>query len=95
MPGRLPVTVLSGFPGAGKTALLNHPEWRASMARHWSEVRGDRRQELVLIGTKLDEAAIRAALDGRLVASATEREFRPSRYRDLSDPFPARHREAA
>ena len=24
MMRRLPVTVLSGFPGAGKTALLNH-----------------------------------------------------------------------
>ena len=24
MPGRLPVTVLSGFLGAGKTTVLNH-----------------------------------------------------------------------
>ena len=73
----------------------DHPEWRTLLQRHWTKAWGDRRQEMVFIGAGYDEAAIRAALDECLVGSSTETEFRPSRYRDLPDPFPAWTRQAA
>ena len=74
----------------------DHPEWQAILNRHWHSVWGDRRQELVFIGTELDEAAIRAALDLCLVGDALPLRFNPERYRDLPDPFPAwRRAEAA
>ncbi|OAS26569.1 GTP-binding protein [Methylobacterium platani] len=63
-----------------------HPEWREVLARHWSETWGDRRQELVFIGTGFDEAAIRRALDACLVGG----EDGPvTADRTLPDPFPA------
>ncbi len=74
----------------------DHPEWKAILNRHWHSVWGDRRQELVFIGTELDEAAIRTALDLCLVGDALPLRFNPERYRDLPDPFPAwRRAEAA
>lgn len=74
----------------------DHPEWQAILNRNWHSVWGDRRQELVFIGTELDEAAIRAALDLCLVGDALPLRFNPERYRDLPDPFPAwRRAEAA
>lgn len=74
----------------------DHPEWQAILNRNWHSVWGDRRQELVFIGTELDEAAIRAALDLCLVGDALPLRFNPEHYRDLPDPFPAwRRAEAA
>ena len=49
----------------------------------------------MFIGTGLDEAAIRAALDACLLGRVTTARFKPARYAGLPDPFPAWDREAA
>lgn len=74
----------------------DHPEWKAILNRHWHGVWGDRRQELVFIGSKMDEKAITAALDACLLGETPTIAFKPERYRDLPDPFPVwRRAEAA
>lgn len=70
-----------------------HEEWRMQLAQNWDEDWGDRRHELVFIGTDpMDEAAIRKALDACLVQ--TDR-FAPDLWVHLPDPFPKWTREAA
>ncbi|KQU51791.1 4-hydroxytetrahydrobiopterin dehydratase [Bosea sp. Leaf344] len=74
----------------------DHPDWKALIDRHWDRIWGDRRQELVFIGTGMDEAAIRSALDSCLIGDTPTLSFRPERYRHLPDPFPVwRRAEAA
>jgi G3E family GTPase len=58
-------------------------QFRAHLDTQWHSLWGDRRQELVFIGVGVDEAEIRAALDGCL-ASAD-----PHDWSVLDDPFPA------
>lgn len=63
-----------------------HPQFHQLLERHWHPLWGDRRQELVFIGTGLARDAIRAALDGCLIGS--EAGYDPRSARDLRDPFP-------
>jgi G3E family GTPase len=61
--------------------------WREAMASYFDPVWGDRRQEIVFIGTDpMDENAIRRRLDGCLVGDPNH--FTPQAWRTLPDPFP-------
>jgi len=62
-----------------------HPETLAEIKSNWVEPWGDRRQELVFIGTGYDEAKLRARLDGALVDATA---FTPEESRSLEDPLP-------
>ncbi len=72
--------------------LPTHPEAKAEIARHWAEPWGDRRQEIVFIGSAMDREAIHAALNGALVEGDG---FAPAAWSRLRDPFPAWGRRAA
>jgi G3E family GTPase len=70
----------------------SHPEALAELASKWQDPWGDRRQELVFIGSGMDETALRARLDAALVPATS---FTPEAWTGLSDPFPIWRRQAA
>ena len=55
---------------------------------------GDRRQEIVIIGQDLDEAALRARLDACLI-DPLEMRLGPIGWAQLPDPFPAWETESS
>ena len=75
-------------------AALPKEQWPEDEAEYqrlqgsWDPEYGDRTQELVLIGRKMDRSALEARLDACLL---TEEELRPglAAWRTASDPFPA------
>lgn len=64
----------------------DHDSARAYMQAHWQEPWGDRRQEIVFIGTGIDWPALKARLDGCLVPA--EAASGPSSLPQYPDPFP-------
>lgn len=65
----------------------NHPSARDYMQQHWVEPWGDRRQEMVFIGSDIDWASLKARLDTCLVPAvmASGPDALPL---DMPDPFP-------
>jgi G3E family GTPase len=61
-------------------------ETLASIRADWQEPWGDRRQELVFIGDRLDEAGLRARLDAALL-NDREMDAGPVAWRRYADPF--------
>ncbi|MCY4180126.1 MAG: GTP-binding protein, partial [Litoreibacter sp.] len=74
----------------------DHESAREYMKAHWSEPWGDRRQEIVFIGSGIDWPALKASLDACLVPEsvASGPDALPL---DMPDPFPGwrRAEEAA
>ena len=72
--------------GTGPHALL--------LPAHWQERRGDRRQEIVFIGSGIDWPTPKARLDSALLPAVVA--GGPDALPDLPDPFPVwRRAEAA
>lgn len=63
-----------------------YKQFQDLMAKNWDDHWGDRRQELVFIGTDMNEAAIRAGLDACLINRGDT--WEPGMAAGLSDPFP-------
>jgi G3E family GTPase len=71
-----------------------HDSARAYIAQHWQEPWGDRRQEIVFIGSGIDWPALKARLDACLVPEHLAPG--PDALPNLPDPFPVwRRAEAA
>lgn len=70
-------------------------EWRKAVARQWDRTYGDRRQEIVFIGSPvMNEAEIRQRLDACLVEHDGRPEAAAAAWARLPDPFPVwRRRE--
>ncbi len=71
-------------------ASVPRDEWpeeaRAYVEARWREPFGDRRQEIVIIGQKMNEAKLRASLDACLLTDA-EMALGPAGWATLEDPF--------
>jgi G3E family GTPase len=68
--------------------------WETAIAPVWDERFGDRRQEIVLIGIRMDADAMRQRLDACLLTDA-EMASGPARWREYEDPFPVWRIESA
>ncbi|MEL6964082.1 MAG: GTP-binding protein [Pseudomonadota bacterium] len=72
----------------------DHESARSYMAAHWQEPWGDRRQEIVFIGSGIDWPALKAKLDECLVPESLAKG--PDDLPEFPDPFPIwRRTEAA
>jgi len=58
-----------------------------TISKMWEEPYGDRRQEIVLIGTEMDQEALTASFD-RCLLNDTEMAKGPQVWESLLDPFP-------
>jgi G3E family GTPase len=65
------------------------PDHVSMIRKRWTEPFGDRKQEIVFIGTRdMDEAGIRAALDACLLPIPQTGTVDTKSWRELADPFP-------
>jgi G3E family GTPase len=70
-----------------ETEIPDDPDVQANLRSSWQEPWGDRRQEIVFIGTDMDEIKIRKSLDACLLTKK-EMELGPLAWEKLADPFP-------
>ncbi|MEC8194772.1 MAG: GTP-binding protein [Pseudomonadota bacterium] len=63
-----------------------HPQAQEYMAAHWAEPFGDRRQELVFIGSGIDWPALKTKLDNSLLHAESVAAL--SAVAEMPDPFP-------
>ena len=71
----------------------DNPEWRRSLEKNWNDAYGDRRQELVFIGSGMDEERLRGRLDACLVPGKPG--MNTAEWKKLADPFPVWRRAEA
>ncbi len=64
------------------------PAWRATIEKLWKAPHGDRRQEIVLIGIDMDQAALKKGFDDCLLSDLVFG-FGPKGWSKLPDPFPS------
>ncbi len=78
------------WAAAPKEAWPDDAESKAEIAAMWQEPYGDRRQELVVIGMRMDQDALRVGFDRCLL---TDEEFAagPAAWAQLEDPFEQWH----
>ncbi|WP_422366517.1 GTP-binding protein [Pelagibius sp.] len=76
-----------------KERWVEHESARAYMRDHWQEPWGDRRQEIVFIGSGIDWQVLKARLDACLLPD--QHSQGPDDLPELPDPFPAWRRVAA
>lgn len=75
-------------------AMLPEAEWpddddlRARIKANWHPRYGDRQQELVFIGHRMDEAALRRQLEAALLTEAEIELGKRAWHHDFADPFP-------
>jgi G3E family GTPase len=75
-------------------AMLDESEWpdeealREQIRASWHPLFGDRQQELVFIGTKMDEAWLRKELEAALLTDAEIAMGKHAWHHDFADPFP-------
>ena len=76
------------WANAPKEHWPDHPEWRRNIAKSWDPVYGDRHQEVVFIGTDMDEAAIRRRLDACLIGDANAKAMQPAAWEKAQGSIP-------
>ncbi|MFO0562658.1 MAG: zinc metallochaperone GTPase ZigA [Polyangiales bacterium] len=81
------------WAAAPKSAWPDDDESRHEIEALWQEPYGDRRQELVLIGIRMDEASLRAGFD-RCLLTDDEMKLGPSEWSQFEDPFEPWHEGA-
>ena len=66
----------------------DNPESVAALQKRWHKAYGDRRQQLVFIGTNMDKDGLRRSLDECLIGSDATQQVDFEALRLLRDPFP-------
>ena len=66
----------------------DNPDWEKIVRAKWDDVFGDRRQEIVFIGTEMDQAELSRRLDACLLGNDKGENMDIEAWKELPDPFP-------